>query len=76
MSRIEKVMREMEAEINRLRGVNFELMSELRTQLDWLRHIEPRVKELTMAGSVLLGVQQSIKYISAAISKAEGRDAP
>lgn len=47
------------------------LTGELRKQIAWLRHIRPELTG-TVSGSVISGLDQSIKYMTAAIAKAEG----
>lgn len=47
-----------------------ELLNELKKELSWLQHIKPQI---TAPESVMTGFDQSIKYISAAIAKAEGK---
>lgn len=47
-----------------------DLLNECKKQVDWLRHIKPQI---TGPSSVMLGVEQSITYIAAAIAKAEGQ---
>lgn len=49
-----------------------ELLCELRKQVDWLRHIRPLLAG-KVRDTVITGLDQSIKYMSATIAKAEGR---
>jgi len=50
-----------------------DLLSEAKKQLDWLRHIRTRVAG-AVPGSILNGIDQSIKAFSAVIDKAEGEE--
>ncbi len=47
-----------------------DMATEIRKQIDWLKHAKTRV-----AGpeSIMLGFDQSIKYLEAVLAKAEGR---
>lgn len=47
-----------------------EMLAELKKQLDWLKHIKPQIKA---PDSVLMGFDQSIKYIGQLVAKAEGQ---
>ncbi len=44
-----------------------DLLIEVKKQLDWLRHVKPQVQG---PSSVMMGFDQSIKYLAAAIAKA------
>lgn len=55
-----------------LRDAAPDMLSELRKQIDWLRHIRPQLTG-KVPGSVINGLDQSVKYMTAAIAKAEGR---
>lgn len=46
-----------------------ELLAECEKQLSWLEHVKPQI---TAPNSVMLGFEQSIKYLSIAIARAEG----
>lgn len=50
-----------------------ELLIELKKQVDWLRHIRPQVTG-KIPGTIVNGIDQSIKYMSAIIEKAEGHN--
>lgn len=60
------------AEVYQLTDCVRTMLSELKRELDWLQHVKPQI---TAPVNVLMGFDQAIKYISAAISKQEGRDA-
>ena len=47
-----------------------ELLEELEKHLTWLRHVKPQI---TAIDSVMIGFDQSIKYIELAINKARGQ---
>lgn len=57
----------------RLIAAGPDMLAELRKQVDWLRHIRPQLTG-KVSGSVITGLDQSIKYMTAAIAKAEGRE--
>lgn len=48
-----------------------EMFVEIEKQIAWLNHIRPRLAG-NVPGSVLMGVDQSIKYLGAALAKARG----
>lgn len=49
-----------------------DLLDEARKQVTWLRHLRTEAVG-SLRGSLIDGIDQSIKYLSAAIAKAEGR---
>lgn len=46
-----------------------EMYSELKRELDWLKHIKPQI---TAPPSIMSGFDQAIKYIEETLSKARG----
>ncbi len=49
-----------------------DLLDEARKQVTWLRHLRTEAVG-SLRGSLITGIDQSIKYLSAVIAKAEGR---
>jgi hypothetical protein len=49
-----------------------DMATEIRKQIDWLKHARPDCAGL-VRGSILNGFDQSIKYLEAVLAKAEGR---
>lgn len=49
-----------------------DLLDEARKQVAWLRHLREEAVG-SMRVSLITGIDQSIKYLSAVIAKAEGR---
>ncbi|MGL4296937.1 MAG: hypothetical protein ACRCTG_14590 [Aestuariivirga sp.] len=49
-----------------------DMVSEIRKQIDWLKHARAELQGIARE-SLLLGFDQSIKYLSAVLAKAEGR---
>lgn len=49
-----------------------DLLDEARKQVTWLRHLRTEAVG-SLRGSLIDGIDQSIKYLSAAIDKAEGK---
>ena len=46
-----------------------DMLAEIEKQIEWLRHVMPQV---TAPDSVMMGFEQSIKYLSAIAAKAKG----
>lgn len=64
---------ESEQEANaRLIAAAPDLLDEARKQVTWLRHLRTEAVG-SLRGSLIDGIDQSIKYLSAAIDKAEGK---
>ena len=47
-----------------------DLLKQAKREVEWLQHVRPQIQA---PEAVVLGFDQAIKYLSAAISKAEGR---
>jgi hypothetical protein len=48
-----------------------DMLAELRKQVDWLQHIRPQLTG-KVPGSVITGLDQSVKYMTASMLKATG----
>lgn len=56
----------------RLVAASPEMAVEIRKQITWLRHLRSEAAG-KLSGFLLSGIDQSIKYLSAVLDKAEGR---
>ena len=68
-SAVDPAMNEKDEDSARLIAAAPDLLAECQREVEWLTHIRPHIQA---PESIMLGMDQAIKYLNAAITKATG----